>query len=41
MWGKMNFDESMIEEKKVVEEEIFQVLKTLDTLVKAGKIRHI
>lgn len=41
MWGEMNFDESMIEEKKHVEEEIFETLKTLDSLVKAGKIRHI
>lgn len=41
MWGKMNFDESMIEEKKIVEDDIFQVLKTLDGLVKSGKIRHI
>lgn len=41
MWGKMNYDESMIEEKKIVEENIFETLKTLDALVKSGKIKHI
>ena len=41
IWWKMNFDEAMIEEKKEVEENIFETLKTLEKLQKEGKIRHI
>lgn len=41
IWGKLNFDESMIESKNEVEENIFEVLKTLEKLKKDGKIRYI
>lgn len=41
IWGKMNFSEAMIEEKKEVEESIFQTLKTLEKLRNEWKIRHI
>lgn len=41
IWGKMNYNESMIEEKNAVEENIYETLKTLEKLRQEGKIRHI
>lgn len=37
----MNFSESMIEDKKEIEENIFETLKTLEKLRVQWKIRHI
>ncbi len=40
IWGKLNYDESMLGDYQTEQERMLEILETLNTIQKSGKVRH-